>query len=40
MTARIKAVTFQGIEVIEIEVQVAITNGLPNLKNVGTVGGN
>ncbi len=35
MTARIKTVTFQGIDVIEIEVQVAITNGLPNLNIVG-----
>ena len=35
MTARIKTVTFQGIDVIEIEVQVAITNGLPALNIVG-----
>ncbi|WP_419798112.1 MAG: ATPase [Terasakiella sp.] len=39
MTARITTVTFQGIDVIEVEVQVSITTGLPALKNVGTVGG-
>ena len=35
MTARIKTVTFQGIDVVEIEVQVAITTGLPALNIVG-----
>lgn len=39
MTARISTVTFQGIDVIEVEVQVSITTGLPALKNVGIVGG-
>ncbi|WP_417789610.1 YifB family Mg chelatase-like AAA ATPase [Terasakiella pusilla] len=35
MTARITTVTFQGIDVIEVEVQVSITNGLPALNIVG-----
>ncbi|WP_417793628.1 YifB family Mg chelatase-like AAA ATPase [Terasakiella pusilla] len=35
MTARITTVTFQGIDVIEVEVQVSITNGLPALSIVG-----
>ncbi|WP_417840638.1 hypothetical protein [Terasakiella sp.] len=39
MTACITTVTFQGIDVIEVEVQVSITTGLPALKNVVTVGG-
>lgn len=39
MTARINTVTFNGIDVINRGVQVAISTGLPALKNVGTVGG-
>lgn len=35
MTARITTVTFQGIDVIEVEVQVSITTGLPALNIVG-----
>lgn len=35
MTARIKTVAFQGIDVIEVEVQVSITTGLPALNIVG-----
>lgn len=35
MTARITTVTFQGIDVIEVEVQVSMTTGLPALNIVG-----
>jgi magnesium chelatase family protein len=35
MTARIRTVTFQGIDVIEVEVQVSMTTGLPALNIVG-----
>ncbi|SCA57136.1 Competence protein ComM [Candidatus Terasakiella magnetica] len=35
MTARITTVTFSGIDVIEVEVQVSITTGLPALNIVG-----
>ncbi|WP_419798111.1 MAG: YifB family Mg chelatase-like AAA ATPase [Terasakiella sp.] len=35
MTARISTVTFQGIDVVEVEVQVAISTGLPALNIVG-----
>ncbi len=35
MTARITTVTFQGIDVIEVEVQVSIASGLPALNIVG-----
>ncbi len=35
MTARITTVTFQGIDVIEVEVQVALSSGLPALNIVG-----
>lgn len=39
MTARITTVAFSGIDVIDVEVLVSITTGLPALKNVDTVGG-
>jgi magnesium chelatase family protein len=35
MTARIHTITFQGIDVIDVEVQVSITSGLPALNIVG-----
>ncbi|MDV7338000.1 YifB family Mg chelatase-like AAA ATPase [Terasakiella sp. A23] len=35
MTARITTVTFQGIDVVKVEVQVAISSGLPALNIVG-----
>ncbi|MDC0348979.1 ATP-binding protein, partial [Alphaproteobacteria bacterium] len=35
MVAKIWTVSFQGIEVIDIEVQVQMTNGLPSFSIVG-----
>lgn len=35
MTARIKTVTFQGIDVIDVDVQVQLSNGLPAFNIVG-----
>ena len=35
MTARIKTVTFQGLKVIDIDVQVQLSNGLPAFNIVG-----